>query len=278
MTAAIRNAALSAGSIGFEISDWIEDKFTLPPAKVPDLSTFESPAAAARVLREEWGLGERPISSMFQLLESKGIRVFSLCENTAKVDAYSIWRSEQPFIFLNTYKSSERSRFDAGHELGHLVLHQDGATKGRLAEDQANAFASAFLMPEGDIFAHATTIRSLGQLIELKKRWKVSLVSLCYRLHKLGLLSDWKYKDFSISIATSGFNRNEPDGIEREQSVVWKKVMQELWGEQKTYFDIADDLDLPVDEVEGLLFGILGNGEAPLFPDGEAPPLRLVSW
>jgi Zn-dependent peptidase ImmA (M78 family) len=69
-------------------------------------------------------------------LESKGVRVFSLAANTVKVNAYALWKDEKPFVFLNTFKSTESSRFDAAHELGHLVLHQDGSVTGREAEDQ----------------------------------------------------------------------------------------------------------------------------------------------
>ena len=85
---------------------------------------------------------------MIKLLESKGVRVFSLAENTKNVDAFSCWRNDVPYIFLNTFKSADRSRLDAAHELAHLVLHRHGGPRqGREAEIEANSFASSFLMP-----------------------------------------------------------------------------------------------------------------------------------
>ncbi|WP_101632778.1 ImmA/IrrE family metallo-endopeptidase [Arthrobacter crystallopoietes] len=44
-----------------------------------------------------------------------------------------------------------RSRFDAAHELGHLVMHEGIAPGSKLVENQAHAFATDFLMSEEEI-------------------------------------------------------------------------------------------------------------------------------
>src|SRR6185312_6354466 len=195
ITAAERGAALAAGSVAFLLSDWVDQRFDLPAVNLIDLSDTNS-EAAARSLRQEWALGERPVTNMVHLLESKGVRVFSLAENTRTVDAFSLWRSGRPFVFLNTMKTPEHSRFDAAHELGHLVLHRHGGPKGRKAEEQANSFASSFLMPAGDVVATIPRIHTIHQVVEAKKRWRVSALALIYRLHKLGVLSPWQYRMF----------------------------------------------------------------------------------
>lgn len=271
MTAGMRDAALTAGSFGFLVSDWVEQRFDLPSVNVPDLHLYQA-ATAARALREEWQLGEKPISNMIHLLESKGVRVFSLAENTAKVNAFSLWRNSTPFVFLNTFKSAESSRFDAAHELGHLVLHQDGETTGREAEDQANAFASEFLMPRGDVLATIPREVHLTKMIHAKKRWRVSVAALNYRLHKLGITSDWRYRDLCIQISTHGFAKKEPEPIQRERSVVWEKVLKALWAEKVTVSDIAAGLFLPEDEVRALVLGISAADR----PAAGGAPLRLV--
>ena len=43
------------------------------------------------------------------------------------MDAFSLIRDDRPFAFLNTDRSAERQRFDAAHELGHLLLHAGAA-------------------------------------------------------------------------------------------------------------------------------------------------------
>jgi Zn-dependent peptidase ImmA (M78 family)/transcriptional regulator with XRE-family HTH domain len=256
MSASARDAALSAGTIAYLISDWADRNFALPPVALPDLRQY-GPEEAARALREEWCLGEKPISNMVHLLESKGVRVFSLAENTAKVDAYSLWRRGRPYVFLNTIKSAERSRFDAGHELGHLVLHQDGGAEGRVAEDQANQFSSAFLMPRGDVLAQASAGMTLKDLVARKARWKISVAALAYRGHKLELLSDWKYRDICIEISSLGYNKVEPNPIERERSLMWEKVLKAMWAERVSPSRIADELNIPTSELNDLLFAAI---------------------
>ena len=172
MTARERDAAISAGALAYMLSDWVKLQYDLPKSEILSLGHVSEPSVAARVLRQRWAIGERPIGNMIKLLELKGIRVFSLAENTKNVDAFSCWRNDEPYVFLNTFKSAERSRFDAAHELGHLVLHRHGGTRqGRNVEVDANAFASAFLMPADDVIATVPYVARLGDVIKAKKRW-----------------------------------------------------------------------------------------------------------
>lgn len=272
MTARERDAALSAGSFAYLISDWVADRFNLPKIDLLDLSYEREPDSAARVLRSHWGLGEQPISNVIKLLESKGIRFFSLSENNKNVDAFSCWRNEIPYIFLNTFKTSERSRFDALHELGHLVLHRHGKVQGREAEREANKFASYFLIPSVDLMAKVSFITSLQQLIRAKKRWGVSVAALAYRLHKTDVITDWQYRTFCIQI-NKKFKHSEPDGLPRETSYVWGKIFSELWKDGQTRHCIARDLSLPEIEIETLMFGLVGDKNP--IPEGK-PKLSLI--
>jgi Zn-dependent peptidase ImmA (M78 family)/DNA-binding XRE family transcriptional regulator len=276
MTAKEREAALAAGSFAYLLSDWVSARFNLPEPAVIDLSGQRDEDAAARTLRDHWGLGEQPISNMIKLLESKGVRVFSLAENTKNVDAFSCWRDGIPYIFLNTFKSAEHSRFDAAHELGHLVLHRHGGPHqgGRSAEIEANKFASCFLMPTDDLQARVRHVNTLEDIVRAKKRWGVSAAALAYRLHKMGLISDWNYRGFCIEMNRRNYRTKEPDGLEPELSVVWQKVLGELWSERTTKDHIAAELSLPAGDVDNLIFGLTGSVE-PIVRG--KPSLRLVS-
>ena len=276
MTARERDAALAAGELAFIFSDWVDCQFDLPSPNLLDLSGA-SPEVAARSLRQEWGLGERPIKNIVHLLEAKGVRVFALAENTRTVDAFSLWRDEQPFVFLNVMKTAERSRFDAAHELGHLVLHKHGGPKGRTAEHEANRFASSFLLPSADVMAIAPRVHTLNQLIQLKRRWGVAALALAFRLHQLKAITDWQYRTFCIQATERGMREREENGIEREHSAVWQKVLTALWSEGVTKEHIAEQLFMPVYEIENLLFGLAGSLGRGHENQGYRPPnLRIV--
>lgn len=257
MTAKERDAALSAGSLGLTLMEWIEERFQLPKPNLLDLSYESNTEVVAQVLRQHWGIGVQPISSVIHLLETQGVRFLSLSENTASVDAFSFWRNDVPFIFLNNFKTAERSIFDAAHELGHLVMHVHSDVSGRPVEQEANAFASAFLMPKEDVVARAPRFITADVVIGMKKRWRVSAMAMAYRLQSLGLLSDWQYKSICIELTRRGYRSNEPIGIDRETSAIWRKVLAQLWTEKVTKSNIAQQLSWPLDEVEGLVSGLV---------------------
>ncbi|RBM52898.1 helix-turn-helix domain-containing protein [Vibrio tarriae] len=257
LSASKRDAALSAGTLAVEFNAWLESRFNLKQHDILDCSNedFADPESAAQLLREHWGLGELSISNMIHLLESKGVRVFSLTENCVEVDAFSFWLDEKPFVFLNTMKTPERSRFDAAHELGHLVLHKHASNNGRQAEEQADRFASAFLMPKGSILAKVPSYPSLNQLLKLKKYWKVSLAALIRRTFDLGLSSEWHYRQLNIELSNYYGRKSEPEGLEsRETSLVLQKVFNKLREKNLSRTEILNELKLPQDELSALTF------------------------
>lgn len=253
--------ALGAGAIALLVNEWIEKRFELPVADLPDLSRggadVEATAeAAAEALRRHWGLGELSIKNTIHLLESKGVRVFSLSLDAVEVDAFSMWRENTPFVFLNTKKSAEHSRFDAAHELGHLVMHRHGSPQGQEAERQANMFASAFLMPRACVLAKAPQLTTVNHLIKLKKHWTVSVAALAYRLQTVGILTDWHFRTLFKEISRRGYRKQEPEEAHRETSQVLEKVFAALREDKISYGDIAQDLCVSRKEIERLVFGL----------------------
>ena len=292
MSAKKRNQAIAASAFGIVLSDWMDKEFVLPMPSVPDYSGYE-PEVAARALRTEWGLGEGPVSDIIAILESHGIRVFSVTEASQEVDAYSFWDEarNRPFVFLTTSKSGERRRMDAAHELGHLVLHRKVQLDGketREIEKQADEFASAFLMPGRGFRSTIASSISLSEVMRVKQAWKVSAFAVVVRAHSLGLLSDWQYHNLCVTMGKRGMRAKEPNGIVPERSQVADKVLDLAREDYGTALAIADATGIPHSLIMGLTFhapiDVIRGGAAAAKADSDTlashgnrlPSFRLV--
>lgn len=256
----IMDAALASGAIAFLLDDWISCSYSRPEPDILDLQ-HQDPISAAMLMRQHWSIGEKPVENMVHLLEAKGIRVFSLAENTKDVDAFSLWRDDTPYVFLNRFKSSERSRFDAAHELAHLCLHKHGGANSEHRDDnlerEANAFAGAFLMPENDVRAICKLpLYSVDDLQEYKRRWRVSISALNYRLRELAMISEGKYTSNYVEMSRRGWLKAEPAGIKKEQSYIIQDIVDDCISRGVTKAKISQYISVPPSEVEALLFGL----------------------
>lgn len=261
MTARERDQALAAGVMAFELDGWLSSRFVGPAVDVPELPGATAEAAAQRV-RAAWQLTDQPVSKVIPLLEAHGIRVYSLVNGTKRLDAYATWANHLPYVFLNTDKSAERGRFDLSHELGHLVLHKGVQTvRNRAYELEAERFAGAFLMPASGMYARAPRRTTLDMVMREKHHWGVPAMAYVYRLHELGLISDWHYRNYCIELTKRGYRKDEPDGKQPESSLLLAKVFRLLRQSQVTMSQIAEELHVSEHELRQLVFGLVLTGE-----------------
>ena len=249
-TVARRNAVLASAALTMEFFAEVEEHFQLPQPSIP---TFDkcSPEQAADLVRHQWNLGERPVSNMLHLLESKGVRIASLNHDYSDIDAFCFYRDSIPYVFLNTGKSAERQRFDAAHELGHLVLHSDVDMEINTSKDreaQANAFASSFLMPSSAVLNQSMAGAGVERILAARSFWKVSAMAMTHRLNELHLLSDWQYRSTCITLSERGYRRSEPGGIVPETFQLLRKVLYGA-GARLRVRDLAAELDVEPAEV-----------------------------
>lgn len=260
MTARERDQALAAGALAFELSAWLDQHFSAPQVDLPAYGGV-SAEAAAEMLRAAWGLGDRPARNIIHLVESRGVRVFSLVEGTRRLDAYATWHDHTPFAFLNTTKSAERGRFDMAHELGHLVLHQGTETiRNRACEVEADRFGGAFLMPSSGLFARTPRRATLDWVMSEKQYWQVPAMALVYRLHELQLLSEWHYRSYCIELTKLGYRLDEPDGQTNESSLLLAKIFSLLREQRVGRNAVADAVGIKERELDQLVFGLTLNG------------------
>jgi Zn-dependent peptidase ImmA (M78 family)/transcriptional regulator with XRE-family HTH domain len=253
-----KSAALAIAQDGRDLCEWIMSRYICPFPQVPDYSCLNDPEQAAVMLREQWGLGQSPIGNMVTLLESHGVFVFAAKpQNGPAFDAFSFMSDARPFVCLGARKTPERDRFDLAHELGHLVLHQETKTlSGKDKEKEANMFASALLMPRGDILAETPREPSIESVKRLKVRWGVAATALVYRLHQLGLMTDWNYHSGLIQLTKEGYRSGEPGGMRyREKSTILDSVFRDLYSTHSMNL-IVEGTGQTLDDIAELAYGL----------------------
>lgn len=191
----------------------------------------------AESVREHFGLGFGPISNVVRLLERKGVVVCRYEITGENIEAFSFWSGSRPFIFLASDKESgARSRFDAAHELGHLVLHrwvgqEEIEDKKRLKEieNEADRFASAFLLPAKS-FPNEIYSPRLAAFVDLKRRWKVSIQAMVYRCKDLGIFDERQITNLYKQISYKKWRKREPldglNGLPIEEPILLMRIAE----------------------------------------------------
>lgn len=257
----------------------------LPEIDLPSKFAALTPAIvedAAAAVRRHWGLGDGPISNVVWLLENKGVVVTRHLLKSDRLDAFSNWDEDEPrpYIVLGTDKGSAvRSRFDAAHELAHLVLHRH-VNQGQLAkradfaliESQAHRFAGAFLLP-ATTFLNDLHGVSLDALREMKPHWRAAIQLMLKRAQDLGVVSDAEAKRLWINIGRRGWRKREPfdDRFEPERPRFLPKCFEMLLDRGVlTREGLAADLSWLPAEVEDLV-GLSPGTLSPPAPEAHIP-------
>jgi Zn-dependent peptidase ImmA (M78 family) len=253
-----------------EVSSQFEEYVDYPSINLPSFdlkrlseitdSVIEEAADACRKL---WNLGDGPIGDLLLLLENAGAVVALEETGIARIEGLSVWStSGRPFILLCADKGNAfRSRFDAAHELGHLVLHRfieapGDATSHKLMEQHAHRFAGAFLLPARGFVPEVSTPVSLQALLFLKQRWGTSVAAMILRLRSLGIVTEDDYLRLIKHRSAKWGNKREPLDDERtpEKPRLLRRTMELLVNEGVIRADgLAGLLGISARDVESML-------------------------
>ena len=219
----VRNRLIAFGSFVLHWLRYVRQEVRLPTLSVPliDAAYDDDVEQAAEHCRQYWELGFGPIHSITRVLENAGVAVSTIDTSDREVDAFSVYAEDQGLVVLNTAKaSSSRAIQDCAHELGHGVLHRGvGRSKDpRLKEDQAKRFAGAFLLPRRtfppEFWSHDERGLSESQLIDLKRRWGVSIQAILYRAHQLNLIGAARFRRWMRTASIRGWRSGTPEPAE----------------------------------------------------------------
>lgn len=211
-----------AQNISLGLQKWVD----LPELHLPYIDTKDYRSITnsdiekiAATCRAEWEIGNGPIPDLLLVLENAGIIVIKEEVGCYEMDGLSNWSlaDNRPYIYISQDKDScVRSRLNAAHELGHLVLHRH-IDKNALTnkndfkeiERQAFHFAGAFLMPAESFGIEISSV-SLNTFVALKERWKTSIGSMIMRCMNLGIITESYYTQLFKYYSSRGWRKNEP--------------------------------------------------------------------
>lgn len=257
-----------------EIFNLLEKEVLFPKVDIPKLSiprdfkliTPDDIESAAIEARAYWGLRDYPIPDVVLALENAGIPVSFLSIPTEKQDGFCFKSNqlERYFVGLNSYNiSCVRARYDAAHELGHILLHSNvskfdlsdiGSFK--LIEEQAHRFAGAFLFPR-DRFVSEVERFSLDYFCALKRKWGISIAAMIYRAFNLGLIDEYDRSQLYQNMNRRRWRgpRREPyDDLSEmplEKPRMLKRGIDALVDQGFFSFSLLQsELSLPIEEIE----------------------------
>lgn len=240
------------------IIDQMGDSLHWPEFKLKalDLEDGYTPGYVAQYTRKLLGLGDdEPVQNIYHLLESNGIIIAELDE-VMKFDGVSLLTDDgQPMIVVNKNFSNDRKRFTIAHELGHLLMHcidHPAIPEHRdhkVIENEANNFASEFLMPAKSIRNHLYDLK-LSDLAKLKSYWLTSMASIVRRARDLGCIDQNRYQYINIEFSRAGLKKNEGPEVFIDDPVLLNKGYS-MHKNELAYSDqeLAGAFSLPIDVI-----------------------------
>lgn len=216
-----RQQALAYVQLAREFTLELEKFVALPELDLPriavaagqQLELGEMDEIAARI-RRHWKLPDGPVENVVRNLEKNGLIVIRFRVSIEKVDAFCVDFPDRPVIALGADKGlRDRSRFDAAHELGHLVMHSANQIGDKVTERQAHEFAAAFLMPADDIRSELPSRVDWPALLSLKAKWHVSIAALLVRARTLDVMDEHVYAQAWKALSAKGWRKREPGDL-----------------------------------------------------------------
>lgn len=236
------------------------------------------PERAANMVRLAWQIPRGPIRDICAVVEKAGCLVIHSDFGIPEIDGlYQKVRGTPPIFWVNSRKPLERVRWSIAHELGHLILHEEEPVDDKVAEEQAELFARAFLMPTGDFRSECPSRLGIPELVEMKRRWRCSMVAIVRRAHNVGRISDQQYKNLMIAMSKRGWRKSEPYPITGESPTLLASAVKSCLSCGLTEHELADRLAVWVEQVRAWQQPFPGQ-RPPLRTndDGTPPSLRLA--
>ena len=147
-----------------------------------------------------WRSAREALENWREQVEEKGIFVFRDAFRDDSVDGFCLIHEQFPVIYLNNSRSSVRQIFSLFHELAHLLLGENGITRGinpvgEQIEVFCNQFAAELLVPSGDLETRfKDSLYDDTAIEELAVYYKVSRPVILLKLVNRGIFTSDDYR------------------------------------------------------------------------------------
>ncbi|HZL34273.1 MAG TPA: ImmA/IrrE family metallo-endopeptidase [Tepidisphaeraceae bacterium] len=195
-----------------------------------------------------------PIPNLVELIERCGGIVVDRELEVDEIDALCRWVPELPkLFFINGSKPADRTRFSLAHELGHTIMHFGRDKDLAAAEKQANAFASAFLMPAKEFRRDVRPDLALADLAALKRKWRVSMQAAAYRAKTIGAIDGRRFDSIYVQISRNGWRKLDPIAIDGESPRTLNDLLQKHLDAGYSIGELAKLLFVSQEDVQRML-------------------------
>lgn len=257
-----RGRAFAQAVIAWDLCRVLETKVRLPDVDIPS----RSPSAMADTeeldniaweVRQAWGISDGPVANVVRLLEQHGVVVLRAQLETRRVNAFSYDFGTRSVVMLGDDSGdAARSRFDAAHELGHLVMHSDAEPGDGLFERQAHGFAAGFLLPARLVRAELPARFDLAHLSRLRQTWGTSIAALLYRARELGVMAETTYRRAVARMSAMGHRTDESafgDLGSHEEPVLLRRAIDLVERSGVDIDQLAEMVGLPATRIVALV-------------------------
>src|SRR5204863_9782367 len=126
-------------------------------------------------------------------------------------------------------------------------------------EEEANRFASEFLMPEREIKPYLKNL-SIPELADLKRAWNVSMAAILYKANRLHTISPSANTNLNIRLSKAGYKMREPElGLIKNEPQLLNELLETHMNELKySKNDLASMLKVNLNYLNNIYFGFHG--------------------
>jgi Zn-dependent peptidase ImmA (M78 family) len=161
----------------------------------------------AKAVRQYLMLPRGPVKNMTTALEDFGVVVVPFDPGTHMFSGASLLTEKPNYVtVVNASMPGDRWRYTLAHELGHIVMHSLPTPN---MEEEADRFASEFLMPSDEIGPYLSDL-TMDKLASLKKYWNVSMAAILKHAQVHGKITERQYRLLWEKMGKAGYRMREP--------------------------------------------------------------------